>query len=349
MFERHDRSRFEVTAFSFGPDTQDAMRRRVVAAFDRFVDARDLADADVAALARQLEIDIGIDLGGFTQGARTRVLAMRAAPVQLSYLGYLGTMGAEYVDYLLADDVLVPPECRQHYAEKIAYLPSYQANDTQRAIADRAFTRAELGLPSVGFVFCCFNNSYKITPWVFDAWMRVLRKVEGSVLFLYAGDALVRANLRREATLRGMTADRLVFGERLPMPEYLARYRTADLFLDTLPYNAGTTASDALWAGLPVLTCTGEALASRMAASLLHAIGLPEFVASTPEEYEALAVTLATRPDRLDSARRKLAQARLAAPLFDAQRHTRHVEAAYEAMYERYLAGLPPEHIHVRA
>ena len=348
MFEHHDRSRFEVTAFSFGPETTDEMSSRVAAAFDRFVDVRDLADADVAALARKLGIDIAIDLGGFTQGNRTGIFAARAAPVQVSYLGYLGTMGAEYIDYLVADNVIIPPESRKHYAEKIAYLPSYQANDEGRAVADRQFTREELGLPPTGFVFCCFNNNYKITPVIFDVWMRILQKVEGSVLFLYAGTEQAAANLKKEAALRGVAANRLVFGERLPVPEYLARYRSADLFLDTLPYNAGTTASDALWAGLPVLTCAGEAFASRMAASLLHAIHLPELVTTTRDEYEALAVALATEPDRLEGVRQRLAHSRTTAPLFDTQRLTRHVEAAYTAMYERYQAGLPPEHIHVQ-
>jgi predicted O-linked N-acetylglucosamine transferase (SPINDLY family) len=266
----------------------------------------------------------------------------------VSYLGYLGTMGADFIDYLIADPVIIPERSRQHYSEKIAYLPSYQANDSKRQIADKRFTRAELGLPKKGFVFCCFNNNYKITPTTFDSWMRILAKVEGSVLFLYADNGQAELNLRKEAVQRGISGERLVFGKRIPVPDYLARYRSADLFLDTLPYNAGTTASDALWAGLPVLTCMGEAFASRVAASLLTAIGLPELIASTQAEYEALAIDMATRPRKLKALKKKLEQNRPTAPLFDTPLFTRHIEAAYTAMYERYQANLPPDDISVQ-
>lgn len=347
LFETHDRPRFELTAFSFGPDKNDGMRKRVAAAFDKFIDVRDKSDKDVATLARSLEIDIAVDLGGFTKGGRAGIFAMRAAPLQVSYLGYLGTMGAECIDYLIADSTLVPHEYQQHYSEKIVYLPSYQANDSRRRIADREFTREELGLPQTGFVFCCFNNNYKITPCTFDGWMRILKQVEGSVLFLYAGNELAPINLRKEASLRGVDAERLIFGKRLSMPDYLARYRMADLFLDTLPYNAGTTASDALWAGLPVLTCAGEAFSSRVAASLLTSICLPELITSTQEEYEALAVDLAIHPEKLRQIRHKLENNRLTTPLFDTQRFTRNIEAAFTAMYDRYQADLPPEHIYI--
>jgi predicted O-linked N-acetylglucosamine transferase (SPINDLY family) len=256
-------------------------------------------------------------------------------------------MGAEYIDYLIADDTIVPEKYQKHYSEKIAYLPCYQANDSKRRIADKEFTREELALPQTGFVFCCFNSIYKITPSTFDGWMRILKRVEGSVLFLYAESELIATNLKKEAALRGVDADRLVFGKRLAIPEYLARYRIADLFLDTLPYNAGTTASDALWAGLPVLTCIGEAFASRVAASLLNGIHLPELITSTQEEYEALAVELATKPEKLRQLRQKLAANRLTTPLFDTQRFTQQIEAAYTQMYERYQAGLSPEHINL--
>ena len=348
LFETHDRDKFELTAFSFGANENHDMRKRVEAAFDQFIDVRNRSDKDVAMLARSLEIDIAVDLGGFTKDSRTNIFAMRAAPLQASYLGYLGTMGAEYIDYLIADSTIIPEEYQKHYSEKIVYLPSYQANDSKRRIADKVFSREELGLPQTGFVFCCFNNNYKITPGTFGSWMRILQKVEGSVLFLYAENEPAAINLKKEAALRGVAPDRLVFGKRLPAPEYLARYRSADLFLDTLPYNAGTTASDALWAGLPVLTCAGEAFASRVAASLLNAIHLPELITSTQEEYEALAIALAANPERLRQIRQKLVNNRLTTPLFDTARFTRHLEAAYNAMYERYQADLPPAHIHIK-
>ncbi|ABL65857.1 O-linked N-acetylglucosamine transferase family protein [Chlorobium phaeobacteroides] len=345
LFETHHKDRFELYAFSFGQDTGDEMRRRLEVAFDRFLDVRNYSDKDIALLSRTLEIDIAIDLGGFTMGSRTGIFALRAAPVQVSYIGYLGTMGAGYIDYLLADDVLIPEGSRKHYTEKIAYLSSYQVNDTKRRIADRVFTRAECGLPESGFVFCCFNNTYKITPATFDGWMRILGQVPGSVLWLYEENAKAAENLRREAASRGVDAGRLIFGKRLPVAEYLARYRVADLFLDTLPYNAGTTASDALWAGLPVLTLRGESFASRMAASLLTAIGLPELITSGQEEYESLAIELALDPEMMRVTREKLARNRLTTRLFDTGRFTRNIEAAFEAMYERYQEGLPPDHL----
>jgi predicted O-linked N-acetylglucosamine transferase (SPINDLY family) len=349
LFERHDRSRLELIGFSFGPDTKDELRRRVAAAFDRFLDVRGRSDEDIARLARATGIDVAVDLGGFTRGGRPGIFARRAAPVQVSYLGYLGTMSASYMDYLIADEAIIPESHRRHYSEKIVYLPSYQVNDSRRRIADRRFTRDESGLPPEGFVFCCLNATYKITPGTFDRWMRILRRVPASVLWLLGGSGSVEGNLRREARARGIAPERLVFAVKLPAPEYLARYRTADLFLDTLPYNAGTTASDALWAGLPVLTCTGETFASRVGASLLRAAGLPELIATTEEEYERLAVELAGNPSLLAGIQSKLAGAARTSPLFDAALSTRHLEAAYARMYERYLAGLPPEHIRLDA
>ncbi len=349
MFECHDRSRFEVTAFSFGPDTRDGMRLRLERTFDRFLDVRERPDTDIALLAREMEIDIAVDLGGFTEGCRAKIFALRAAPLQVSYLGYLGTMSAEYMDYLIADPTIVPAESRGFYSEKIIYLPSYQANDSTRGIAERVFTRTELGLPPAGFVFCCFNANFKVTPGTFSGWMRILSKVPGSVLFLYAGSEAAESNLRTEARRRGVDPDRLVFGGRLPILDYMARYRSADLFLDTLPYNAGTTASDALWAGLPVLTCTGATFASRVAASLLQAIDLPELITTNQEQYEELAVDLATNPQRLAGLRQRLADNRLTSRLFDTERFTRHLEAAYAAIHDRHRAGLPPDHIDARS
>jgi predicted O-linked N-acetylglucosamine transferase (SPINDLY family) len=348
LFERHDRARFETTAFSFGPDTGDTMRARVAAAFDAFVDVGGRTDAEVAALARERGIDVAVDLKGYTQGGRPGIFALRAAPIQASYLGYPGTMGAPYIDYLVADATLVPDEHRRHYAERIAYLPHcYQPNDTRRAIAPRSYARGELDLPAAGFVFCCFNNSYKILPELFARWMRILRQVDGSVLWLLRDNAEAEANLRVEAGRRGVDAGRLVFADRIAPALHLARHRCADLFLDTLPCNAHTTASDALWAGLPVLTILGDTFAGRVAASLLRAVGLPELVAADGADYEALAIALATDPARLRAVAARLAAARASAPLFDAARHARHLEAAFAAMVDRHRAGLPPEHIHV--
>jgi predicted O-linked N-acetylglucosamine transferase (SPINDLY family) len=348
LFERHDPSSFEITAFSFGSDAGDEMRLRLVAGFDRFIDVRNQSDQDVAALARSLEIDIAVDLKGFTKDFRTGIFACRAAPIQVNYLGYPGTMGADYIDYIIADAILIPASDQGHYTEKVAYLPdSYQVNDTQRRIADRTITRAEAGLPPDGFVFCCFNQSFKITPDVFGTWMRILGRVAGSVLWLFHDNAAAAANLREAAPRHGVDAGRLVFAERQKLPEHLARHRLADLFLDTAPYNAHTTASDALWAGLPVLTRMGATFASRVAASLLTAIGLPELITTTLDAYEAKAVELATNHDALMTVKQTLARNRLTAPLFDTARFTGHLEAAYQATYARYQAGLPPAHIHV--
>lgn len=349
LFEAHDRTRFEVIGFSFGPDTQDDMRCRLEAGFDTFVDVRGKSDTDIASLARSMNIDIAIDLASFTQGSRTGIFALRAAPVQVSYLGYPGTMGAPYMDYLIADPVLIPPDCRRHYAEKIMVLPSFQVNDSQRPISDRVFTRETLGLPQTGFVFCCFNNSYKITPLTFASWMRILARVEGSVLLLYAENDQMPDNLHREAVQAGIAPQRLVFTGLLPPADYLARYRCADLFLDTLPYNAGTTASDALRMGLPLLTCTGDALASRMAASLLTAMDVPDLITSTEAGYEDLAVELATNAARLQLIKTRLQRNRPTAALFDTVGFARHLEAAFSKAFERHLAGLPPDHIVVEA
>ena len=348
LIEKHDRSRFDVMAFSFGVDSNDETRKRLMAAFDSFFDVRNQSDKDVALLARRHEVDIAVDLKGYTQEARTNIFALGAGPIQVNFLGYPGTMGADYIDYLIADPTLIPVSHQKDYAEKIVYLPDcYQPNDTKRRIADRAFTRAEVGLPPEGFVFCCFNNNYKITPEVFDSWMGILRRVPGSVLWLLEGNPAAAANLRKEADNRGIGSGRLVFARRMGTSEHLARHRLADLFLDTLPCNAHTTASDALWVGLPVLTQLGETFAGRVAASLLNAIGLPELITSTREDYENLAVELATNRARLQQLRHKLAANRPTAPLFDIDRYTRHIEAAYSTMYERYLADLSSAHIFI--
>jgi len=348
LFEQHDRTRFELIAFSFGPPSEDEMRRRLTAAFDRFVDVRSRSDKEVAELSRELGVDIAVDLKGYTAGARMGIFAHRAAPVQVSFLGYPGTLAAPYIDYLVADETLISPETCANYTEKIAYLPgSYQVNDRKRSIAERNFTRAELGLPPEGFVFCCFNNAYKVGPAAFDVWMRILERVEGSVLWLLLDNARAAENVRREAEARGVSGARLVFAPHMKLPEHLARHRHADLFLDTYPYNAHTTASDALWAGLPVLTRSGASFASHVAASLLKAAGLAELITTTPEAYESLAVELAADRGRLASLAERLRRTRLEVPLFDTELFARRLEEAYNQMYQRSVRGLSPSHLHV--
>ena len=347
LFERHDRNKFELVAFSTGKDNDDLLRRRIKNSFDHFLDITHLPDKSAAQLARQWNIDIAVDLNGFTQGSRAGVFAYRAAPIQLSYVGYLGTMGAEYYDYLLADPVLIPEENLSYYSEKIVYLPSYQVNDSKRKISDRVFTRAELGLPERGFVFCCFNNNYKITPSTFDSWMRILQKVDGGVLMLYVTNPTAKRNLLKEVHKRSVDPNRLIFADRLPYEEHLARYRAMDLFLDTLPYNAGATASDALWSGLPVLTQKGQSFASRYAASLLTAIDLPELITNTPDEYEALAINLATHPEKLKVIKQRLQENRLSTPLFNTQLFAQNLELAFTQMFQRYQADLSPEHLFI--
>ncbi|HOB67874.1 tetratricopeptide repeat protein [Ottowia sp.] len=350
LFEAHDKSRFEWFAFSFGPEKHDAMRRRVAAAFDHFHDVRLQSDEQVAQLSRRLGIDIAVDLKGFTADARPGIFAHRCAPVQVNYLGYPGSMGADFIDYLLADRVVIAPQQRAHYSEKIIYLPhSYQVNDDRREISRRQFTRHELGLPPTGFVFCCFNNNYKILPQVFGVWMDLLHAVPGSVLWLLEDSPTAAKNLRAQAQQRGVNADRLVFAPRIPLPDHLARHRLADLFLDTAPYNAHTTASDALWAGLPVLTCAGQSFAARVAASLLTALDLPELITDSWPAYRDLAIMLAGHPDRLAGLRRKLEEHRRTRPLFDTRQFARDLESAYQSMHERRQKGLPPADAAVNA
>jgi predicted O-linked N-acetylglucosamine transferase (SPINDLY family) len=348
LFEGHDKAKFKTVAISIGPDDNSKIRVRLTKAFDSFSDVRLLSDEEIASQIKHNEIDILVDLKGFTQDARTGIFAHRPAPIQVNYLGYPGTMGGNYIDYIIADQTLIPLLHQQDYSEKIVYLPnSYQVNDRKRAISEKAFSREELGLPHNGFVFCCFNNSYKISPEVFDCWMRIIKNVKGSVLWLLEVSEPTTCNLRMEAKARGIDPDRLVFAKKLPAPDHLARHRLADLSLDTLPYNAHTTASDALWAGLPVLTQIGETFAGRVAASLLNAIGLGELIATTARQYEEIAIELAINPEKLAAIKTKLANNRLSTPLFDTQLFTRHIENAYEAMYERHRTRLPPDHIYV--
>lgn len=348
LFEAHDSRKFEICGFSYGPAPADDMRKRVSGAFDQFIDVAARSDREVAELSRSMGIDIAIDLKGYTKNERPGLFAAGCAPIQVGYLGYPGTLGAGYMDYLIADKVVIPPGRERHYTEKIVYLPhSYQVNDAQRMIADKVFSRKELGLPETGIVFCCFNRSYKILPDTFSSWVRIAQAVEGSVLWLFETDPYAVLNLRKEASSRGLDPHRLVFATQMPLDLHLARQRAADLFLDTFPYNAHTTASDALWAGLPLLTRAGESFASRVAASLLHAIGMPELVTTTPEDFERRAIELARGPAALAKLKRRLEHNRLTRPLFDGRRFAKHIEAAYAAMVERYRNKLPPDHLHI--
>lgn len=339
VFELHDRERFEVIAYSYGPDDKSPMRARLKLAFDRLEDVRALTMENAARKIHADGIDFLIDLKGYTAHTRSEILALRPAPLQVNYLGYPGTMGAEFVDALIGDAIVTPPEQAANYTEKLVLMPhSYQPNDRHRPIPPKP-SRAECGLPEHGFVFCGFNQTFKILPVMFDLWMRLLREVPGSVLWLLqANSELAAENLRREAEARGVAADRLIFAPRLPQAEHLARQQQADLLLDTLPYNAHTTASDALWTGVPVVTCMGETFASRVAASLLHAVGLPELVTNSLEDYATLALKLTREPATLQALKEKLIACRATAPLFDTERFTRDLEACYQNMWKDYLA-----------
>jgi predicted O-linked N-acetylglucosamine transferase (SPINDLY family) len=342
LFERHHRGRFELFAYSHGIDDGGPTRQRLLRAFDHFIDLRTLSDEAAARRIHEDGIDILVDLNGFTFGARPAILAHRPAPVQAGWLGYIGTNGADFIDYVIADRFALPAEQQPDYAERIVHLPHcYLPIDTTREIAATP-TREACGLPEAGLVFCCFNNNYKLAPAMFAAWMRILARVPGSVLWLLGPSPAVIANLRREAADRGIAPDRLVFARTVPLPDYLARFRAADLFLDTLPCGACTTGSDALWAGLPLLTCVGATFAGRHAGSLLRAAGLPELVTHSLAEYEALAVRLATEPGVLAGLRQRLERNRATAPLFDTTVFARDLEAIYCRMAELHAAGEPP-------
>jgi predicted O-linked N-acetylglucosamine transferase (SPINDLY family) len=344
LLERHDRARFEIVGISFGPDDRSETRARLMKAFDQFHDVRWKSDLEIAQLLNDLQVDIAIDLNGQTQGARLGIFSHRPAPIQVSYLGYASTTGADFIDYVIADEVALPFDQQPFYTEKIVHLPdTYLVSDSKRAISSRLPTRREAELPDDGFVFCSFNNSYKIAPPMFDVWMRLLKTVDGSVLWLLRGNGEATANLRREATARGIDSARLIFATEVASHEdHLARHRLADLFLDTLPYNAHSTANDALWAGLPLLTCAGTTFAGRVAASLLHAAGLPELATGSLPEYEALALRLANDAAMLRGFRQRLEQNRATCLLFDTDRFRRHIESAYITMWEIQLRGESP-------
>ena len=346
VYECHDPQYFEIYALDNGWDDGGILRPRMKNAFKEMIDISQKTDLEVIQLIQDLNIDILVNLNGYFGDGRQNIFAAHPAPIQVNYLGFPGTLGAEYMDYLIADPVVIPPASRVHYVEKIAYMPdSYQANDGKRIISERQFSRAELGLPEKGFIYCCFNNNYKITPETFDCWMRILQAVEGSVLWLIQDNVPAEKNLQAEALKRGVSPDRIIFAKRLPLPEHLARHNIADLFLDTLPYNAHTTASDALWAGLPVLTLPGSTFPGRVAASLLSALAMQELIVQTPEEYERRAIELARDKAALKAIKERLAMNRLTKPLFNTPLFTKNLEALYQKMYERHEANLAPEHI----
>lgn len=344
LFERHDRQRFETIAISLRPESPDAFGQRVKNAFDRFIDVSGKTDEQVVALMREMQIDIAVDLVGLTEGLRPRIFAWRAAPIQVSYLGFPGTTGLPCMDYIVADEFVIPREQSAHYSEKIVYMPAcFQASDDRRPVGGGVLSRADVGLPQTGFVFCCFNNTYKINSAMYDIWMRLLCGTPHSVLWLLGVNETTRENLRREAAARGVDPLRLVFAGRMPYAEHLHRLSFADLFLDTLPFNAGATANDLLWAGVPVITCAGEAFAARMAGSILRAAGLPELITHDRAHYEALAQRLALQPDSLRELKERLQGNRLTQPLFDTDRFCRHLESAFEEMLRRHELGEAPQ------
>lgn len=351
LIQVHNRDKFEVYGFSFGFNTQDPMRQHLEKTFDKFLDVKHLSDIDIVRLSRQHEIDIAIDLGGHTQDSRPQIFSARVAPIQINYLGFPGTWGGNYMDYFIGDNVSVSNENLKYFCEKIIFLPnSFMVNPGNRSISANKLLKQDHGLPAETFVFCCLNNNWKITPEVFLQWMQILRQVPNSVLWLYADNIWSEKNLKLETEKYGVSVNRIIFAKRLPvLSDYLARYQFADLFLDTFPYNAHSTASDALWAGIPILTLQGRSFASRVASSLLINIGVPEMITSNKEEYCTLAIKLAMNPKKLLEIKNKLIQNRLTTTIFDTKLFCNHIEAAYQVAYDRYHDGLFPDHIYVNA
>lgn len=351
LFELHDKNRFELFAFDNGAEDDGETRRRINRAFDKVVNVSNLDDPSAAAAIQANNIEILINLNGYYGRGRTNVFARRPAPIQVNYLGFSGTMGGDFMDYIIADKWIVPIGCETFYSEKVIYLPyCFQPSDSKRCPTKGTLSRSDLGLPDDSFIFCCFNNSFKITPQLFDVWMRVLGQIGRSVLWLPFDNESVVTNLRDEAAFRGITPERLIFSPRAEqLADYFARYQLADLFLDCFPFNAGATANDALWAGLPLLTCSGEVYAARMAGSVLRALGLPELIATSLGDYEALALKLARDRVLLNGLKEKLRTNSKTFPLFDTAGLTRHIEAAYVMMLRRYEAGLQPISVTVDA
>ena len=349
LFEMHDKSKFEIFAFSFGPDLQDDWRRRVSISFDEFIDVRMKSDSEISAISREMEIDIAVNLGGYTQSSRTNVFAYFAAPIQVNFLGFPGTMGADYIDYIIADQTLIPTENIMYFSEKIVYMPdTYQVNMMERDISKKLLSRQELGLPKEGFIFSCFNNIHKITPPTFKSWMRILSSVEGSVLWLYANNQNIITNLLKTASNFGINSNRIIFAKHVPVDEHLYRIGKADLFLDTLPYNAHTTASEALRMGVPVITLIGNAFASRVAASLINAVDMPELITDTEDQYESLAIELALNSTKYNHIKKKLIGNLATSALFNSSNFSKYLELAFESMHQKSQLELEPEHIFVK-
>ena len=334
LFETHDKDEFEIFAFSLASDNDEPIRKRIKKCFDEFIDISRCSDKEAVDFARKKGIDIAVDLGGLTAGGRLNLFALRTAPVQISYLGYLGTLGSSYMDYIIADKVIIPNHLQSEYTENIFYLPHYQCNDSKKEISSKKFTREELDLPEKAFVYCCFNQTVKITPSIFSSWMNILKAVEGSVLWLYATNEFDRKNLLKEAIKHKVPQERIIFGQKMPRAEYLARFRMADLFLDTAPYNAGTTASDALWAGLPILTFTGKTFAARVCSSVLTSAGFPDLITDSQEAYEIRAIKLGRDKVKARAIRSKIEKEIKDSSLYNIQEFTRSLESGYKKAYE---------------
>ncbi|QWD28117.1 tetratricopeptide repeat protein [Polynucleobacter paneuropaeus] len=346
FFELHDKKQFKLFAFSFGPQVQDSHRDRIKRSFNEFLEVGHLSDFEISQLSKQKNIHIAIDLKGYTKDSRPNIFSYRAAPVQVNYLGYPGSMMNKSIDYIIADKVLIPETNQKYFSEKIIYLPHcYQVNDSRKFISEKKFSRKEFDLPEDAFVFCCFNNNYKILPETFESWMRMLKKVDGSVLWLLEDNEWARGNLKKEAENFDIDPSRLIFAKRMPLEDHLARHQLADLFLDTSPYNAHTTASDALWAGLPILTLIGNTFAGRVCSSLLMAIDLADLITESREDYENLAIELATDPLRLNSIRERLKQNRTSSPLFNSSLTTKQIEKAFQKILQCSLNGATPENL----
>ena len=337
VLERHDKARFETIAYSLGADDQSRLRQRIQGSFDQFIDARGMTPRQIAQSMREKEIDIAVDLAGYTTGSLVAIFCHRPAPVQVNFLGYAGTMGTEYIDYIIADQHVIPPDTQAFFSEKVAYLPdTYLPTDASIQISERTPARTECGLPENGPVLCSFSHDYKISPAILDTWMRILTRLPEAVLWLMSRSEVSQQSLRAAAAARGIDGSRLVFATRVPLVEdHLARYLVADLFLDTFPYNAHTTAADALMAGLPVLTYMGSGFPSRVAGSLLHAIGMPELIASSFEDYENMAVELASNHQRLLALKKRLAVNAQTHPLFKTDLFCKNLEASFIQMHAR--------------
>ena len=349
LFESHDKSKFELFGFSFGPEKNDEMSKRIPKAFDKFIKIHSKNDSEVALLSNELKIDIAVDLSCFTANNRIGIFSKRCAPIQINYLGYPGTSGTDFIEYIIADKILIPKKNQKYYSEKIIYFPdTYQVRDSSQKISKKKFTRNELDLPKKGIVLCCFNQSYKITPKVFKIWIRLLKNIKGSVLWLLEDNLTATKNLKKEAELRGVKSERIIFAKRLPLSDHLARHKVADLFIDTFPYTAHTTCSDALWSSLPVITRMGESFASRVAGSILSAIDLKELITHTEDEYEKLIYQYATNPKKLKKIKKKLEKNKVTKPLFNTKLFTKNIETAYKIIYKNYYSNLPIKNIEIK-